>query len=136
MIVKKSQALLLILILLVFIGLLLSIASFLLKTHSEIWFIQEKGTIAFYLACAGLERAKIEAKNGVLTAPLWSGPYFLEGGRYYFYIESIGANRRLLRAIGQTLDNSGRVIAEREVEVRVQNVFVKPQEMNFSWREI
>ncbi len=133
---SKGEVLFFTFIILLVISLLIAIAGFLLQAHTDIQFQHQKSILAFYLASAGLERAKIEAKNGVVTSPLWAGPYSLGEGRYYFYVENIGGDRRRLRAIGQVLDTSGNVMAERRAEVLVRNVSTSnPQEIFSSWRE-
>lgn len=134
---KKAQALLFALFLLTLSGILAGALAMLWGNEISIRSLNRESLAALYLAQAGIERAKIEARNGVITAPDWSSEQPLGGGRYYFYIENIGANQRLLRSIGQRLSSSGNVIAERRIEVGVQGIGAPPEsQVSWSWREI
>lgn len=133
----RGQALLFVFFLLLIVSILVIALSNMWQAEIKTRSLEKDGLIAFYLAQAGVERAKIEARNGVITAPDWSSEQSLGGGRYYFYIENIGANQRLLRSIGQGLDNSGNTIAERRIEVRVQGIGAPPEsQIPWTWREI
>lgn len=133
----RGQALIFVFFLLVIVGILAGALANMWQAEIQTRTAERDGLIAFYLAQAGIERAKIEARNGVITAPNWSSAQTLGDGRYYFYIENIGANQRLLRSIGQRLDSSGNVIAERRIEVRVQGIGAPPEsQVSWSWQEI
>lgn len=98
-----------------------------IKTRSA----EREGLSAFYLAQAGVERAKIWAKSnpGLSISSGWLTD--LSGGRYNFTVA--GATRDI-SSVGQVLDTSGNVIAERQIAVRA-NVGYTSQE-SWSWREI
>ena len=99
--------------------------------------LEKDSLTAFYLAQAGIERAKIEARNGVVTAPGWSSAQALGSGRYYYYIENMGSNQRILRSIGQSLDKTGNPAAERRLETKAQNISNPPEsQIAWSWQEI
>ncbi len=134
---RRGQALIFVFFLLLLGGILASALYLMVQADLQASSWEGGGLSAFYVAQAGIEQAKIEARNGVITAPNWSSAQTLGDGRYYFYIENIGANQRLLRSIGQRLDNSGNVIAERRIEVRVQGIGAPPEsQVSRSWREI
>lgn len=134
---KKGQALIFVFFLLLIVGILAGALANMWQVEIKVRSLEKDGLIAFYLAQAGIERAKIEARLGVITAPNWSSPQSLVGGRYYYYIEDVGGNQRILRSIGQRLDNSGNVIAERRIEVRVQGIGAPPEsQVSWSWQEI
>ena len=134
---KKAQALLFALFLLTLAGTLAGALAMLWTNEISIRSLDRESLSAFYLAQAGIEMAKIEARTGSTTAPDWSSERSLAGGRYYFYIEDTGANQRLLRSIGQRLSSSGNLIAERRIEVVVQGIGAPPEsQVSGSWREI
>lgn len=134
---KRGQALIFVFFLLLIVGILAGALANMWQAEIKTRGLERDGLIAFYLAQGGIERAKIEARNGVVTAPNWSSEQPLSGDRYYFYIEDIGADQRLLRSIGQRLNNSGNVIAERRIEVRVQGIGASPEsQVSWSWQEI
>ena len=134
---KKAQALLFALFLLTLAGTLAGALAMLWTNEISIRSLDRESLSAFYLAQAGIEMAKIEARNGLTTAPAWSSERPLAGGRYYFYIEDTGANQRLLRSIGQRLSSSGNLIAERRIEVEVRGILAPPEsQVSGSWREI
>ncbi|MFH1771697.1 MAG: hypothetical protein ABH872_02680 [Candidatus Omnitrophota bacterium] len=132
----KSQALLFVLFLLLLAGIF--IVSLSGMWQSEILSRSEEkySTAVFYLAQGGIERAKIEAKNGVVTAPAWSGPFVLGTGRYFFYIEDIGSGERLIRSAGEILDSSGNIIARRQIRQEVESAATPdPRIKSWSWRQ-
>ncbi|MCD6228539.1 MAG: hypothetical protein J7K17_03605 [Candidatus Omnitrophica bacterium] len=97
-----------------------------LQIHS----LHQENLIAFYLAQAGIERAKVEVLNNVNLSgtsswftdldPDPSDSYQL---RYRFRIQSGGADKRILRGDGQIFDtNRSQVIAFRQINVTVDGI--------------
>jgi len=133
---KNGQALSFSIFLLALAGMLASAVAGIWGNALRLRSLETRSLSAFYLAQAGIERAKIEAKSGAVTGG-WSSAQTLGGGRYSYYIEDIGSNQRVLRSIGQCLDSSGNIAAERRVEVRVQNITNPPEsQIVWSWQEI
>ncbi len=118
----KAQSLLFVVFLLILVATLAAALSSSLKSEYLIQSHQEYGLKAFYLASAGIERAKIEATNGSITSPSWSLAQSLAGGQYQYFIEDIGSGRRLLRSQGRVFDNSGTLASEQEIEVKVEGM--------------
>ncbi|OQX54092.1 MAG: hypothetical protein B5M48_01670 [Candidatus Omnitrophica bacterium 4484_213] len=105
--------------------------------------IQRESLRAFYLAQAGIERAKIWARhNPGGPFPHNSGWIALGQGQYRFIVEDLGGLNRRLESHGQTLDVSHTSIAERQIAVEItgiENPFVNPaddDEVPWSWQEI
>lgn len=126
---KRGQALLFVFFLLIILGILggalLNMWQAEIKTRSA----ERDGMMAFYLAQAGIEEAKIWARNNP-GANLTSGWITLGGGRYRYIV--FGATRRL-SSIGQALDVSGNVIAERQIAVQVEVGYTEQEAC--TWQE-
>lgn len=135
----RGQALLFVFFLLLVVGILTGALAVMWQAEIRTRSLEKDGLIAFYLAQAGIERAKIEARNGVII-PGGSPAQTLGAGRYYYYIQDIGGGQRLLRSIGQGLDASGNPSAERQIEVRVSGMGTPlpgdDAQVSWSWREI
>ena len=134
---KTGQALVFAIFLLALAGMLASAVAGIWGNALRLRSLETRSLIAFYLAQAGIERAKIEAKIGAVTAPGWSSAQILGGGTYSYYIEDIGSNQRVLRSIGKCLDSSGNTVATRMIEVKAQNISSPPEsQIAWSWQEI
>ena len=103
---------------------------------------ENKGLVAFYLAQAGIERAKIEAAR---NPGLWGWQFCQDdlnlscwyndvpGGLYKFHIATLGGNRREIISRGVVRDPSNRTLAQRELEATI-DIGTRIQE-SWSWRE-
>ena len=87
------------------------------------------GLIAFYLAQAGAEEAKIWARNNP-GADITSAWTTLGGGRYRYAVVGATIN---LSSTGQALDASNSVIAERQIAAQVNAAYTA--QSGWSWRE-
>ncbi|MFH1768626.1 MAG: hypothetical protein ABH858_05665 [Candidatus Omnitrophota bacterium] len=128
---KKSQALLFVFFLLLIVGILASNLAGIWQSEIESGGIEKYNLSAFYLAQAGIERAKTAAVLGTLGS---GGPYGgLTTGVYSFSVQSLGGNMRFLQSTGQAYDPNGIVAAEREVAATVD--ISLPSQVLWSWRE-
>lgn len=140
---KRAQALLLALFLLLIVGILTGALAIMWKT--EIWMrsLEKNGLIAFYLAQAGIERGKIEAANNPglsgwrpclddNNSSCWYND--LSQGWYKFNIENMGGNLRRIQSKARTIGLSGETLAERQLEVIVD--IVNRIKQVWSWQEI
>ena len=85
--------------------------------------LEKDSLTAFYLAQAGIERAKIEARKRRCYRSGWSSAQALGSGRYYYYIE-IWKNR-ILRSIGQVwIKQKSR--GRKRLETKAQNISNPP----------
>lgn len=89
------------------------------------------GLIAFYLAQAGMERAKREILNAVGfpgNAPGWYADLDVAGDNYSFNFNCSAIipggfpNRRTITARGEVLDAAGNMLAHREIEATLDGV--------------
>ncbi len=137
---RKGQALIFIFFLLLITGILTGALAVMWQAEIQSRSQGKDGCIAFYLAQSGIERAKVEARNGAITAPGWSPAQNLTDGWYSYYIQDIGGGQRLLRSIGQRVV-SGQVVSERQIEVTIQGMDTPldpsdDSQVSWSWREI
>lgn len=111
---RKGQALFFVLFLLAIFGALSGTLAVMWETQTRVRALDRDGSFALYLAQAGIEQAKIWARNnpGSSTASAW---IILGGGRYNFSV--IGLTRDLSSA-GQVQDGSGNIIAERQLSAQ------------------
>ena len=138
---KKSQALLFVFFLLLIVGILAGALAVMWQAEIEIRGAEKEGLVAFYLAQAGIENAKIYARHNPSSFPYQSGWINFSGGRYNFTIAQVGPgpNRRNLSSTGQALDSSGNPIAERQLGVEVQGIgtpsTADDQQLPWAWHE-
>jgi len=94
------------------------------------------GMVAFYAAEAGLERGKACAEYpGSICGPQNSWINFDSPNRQYrFNVTGIGGGNRRIRSAGRFLDNSGKVLAQRQVTVDVDTSGA-PSQYDWTWRE-
>lgn len=147
----KGQALLLVFLLLLIVGIMIGALASMWQAEIKIRSSEREGLIAFYLAQAGVERAKIElvSANGmsltgagrcpdVGSAPPCPASTDPQGypdldiagdnytSYYYFQVEPYPVpgypNRRVITGTGRVLDGIGDVVGYREVEVVVDNI--------------
>lgn len=111
---SKGQALFFALFLLAIFGGLSGTLAVMWETQNRVRALDRDGSLALYLAQAGIEQAKLWARNnpGVSTASAW---IFLGGGRYSFSV--IGPTRNL-SSVGQTQDGLGNTTAERQLSAQ------------------
>ncbi len=132
---KKAQTLLMVMFLLAIFGILAGGVTVMWQTDLQSRAAERNGLVAFYLAQAGIERAKVEARVGYIGTSAWIN---LGGGRYQFSVSDIGGNQRLLRCFGQALSPSGTVIGERGIEVEVGGMGTPPPaddaQVGWTWR--
>ncbi len=129
---RKAQALLVVLLLLFVAGILSAGAARLFQTESRIVPLQQQGMAAFYLAQAGIERAKIEALYGHWgfgsTTSAWqdmdSAGNFIYRYRYTIVNPGGGSTERTLTGEGQVVnkDDTSQVYAVRQIEVIVEGI--------------
>ena len=133
---NKGQVLLLALI-------MFSIVSILSAVLASMWQAgiegrnQEKNSLrAFYLAQAGIERAKIWIKQNPSYSPFpYNSGWFsdLPGGRYGFNVTQ-GAPMTF-SSVGEILDTFGNSSAKRQIEVKIQGYGLSPTMVPGSWDE-
>lgn len=135
---KKGQALVFVLFILAVFGALAGGLAVMWESEIRTRDLDRDGLIAFYLAQAGIENAKIWAKNNPGTLS-FSNPWVsLGGGWYNFTVADPGIpNSRTLNSTGQVQDASGNIIAERQLNVQVQGIGAPPESQTpWTWREI
>jgi hypothetical protein len=136
----RGQALIFVLMLLLTVGIFLGYLSSMWEVETQVRALERNGMIALYMAQAGIERAKITARYGLVPLPYSSPAQTLNTGRYSFSIQDLGGDQRLLQAIGQKLDVSGNVLAEKQLEIRVQGMGTLPTaddvQIPWSWRQM
>ena len=127
---KTGQALVFAIFLLALAGMLASAVAGIWGNALRLRSLEVRSLSAFYLAQAGIEEAKIWARNNP-GINLTSGWIILGGGRYSYVV--VGATRSL-NSIGQALDTLGNVVAERQIAVQVNLSYTA--QVNWSWQEI
>ena len=127
---KTGQALVFAIFLLALAGMLASAVAGIWGNALRLRSLETRSLSAFYLAQAGIEEAKIWARNNP-GSNLTSGWIILGGGRYRYVV--VGATRSL-NSIGQALDTLGNVVAERQIAVQVNLSYTA--QVNWSWQEI
>lgn len=113
---NKAQAMILVLFILALIGALAGGLAVMWESEIRTRALDRDGLIAFYLARAGLEHAKIYAiaNPGVFSHN--STDISFGGGRYNFTSQQCDfAGRRCLNSTGWVLDGSGNTIALRKL---------------------
>ncbi|MFH1398045.1 MAG: hypothetical protein ABIH27_05815 [Candidatus Omnitrophota bacterium] len=125
----KGQALFLVFFLLMTVAVLGAALAVMLRSDMYTSYLGREGTAAFYLAQAGVERAKAELRYSGLGWG-WTGPAneaFPGGGTYSVTVAPAGGNR-IITAIGRFRKS------ERQIQVTVQN---SPyQQVPGTWGEI
>ncbi len=124
----KGQALFLVFFLLMTVSVLGAALAVMLRSDMYTSYLGREGTAAFYLAQAGVERAKAELRYSGLG---WAWPgianVVLGGGTYSVTVAPAGGNRTIT-AIGRFRKS------ERRIQVTVQN---SPyQQVPGTWQEI
>jgi Tfp pilus assembly protein PilX len=125
----KGQALFFVLFLLAIFGALSGTLAVMWETQNRVRALDRDGSFALYLAQAGIEQAKIWARNnpGSPTTSVWIN---LGGGRYNF---SVSGLTRDLSSAGQVQDGSGNTIAERQLSAQANAGYIALSA--WSWRE-
>lgn len=147
----KTQTLIFAIFFLLIIGILTAALVGMWQGQIQISGYQKYAIEAFYLACAGTERAKVEVLNDVSLSG-WHGwytdldnPHDNFTFRYGFSV-NINGNQREITGVGEVLDASSNILAHREITLIVEGVVdsdhdgvdddfsatIKP----WSWREI
>ncbi len=124
---NNAQLLITVLFLLLMVGTLAGALAALWPAEIRMRVEERQGLIAFYLAQAGIERAKIEVINDVTLfgTSAWLNDLDLAGDsytfRYNFNVVIMGPQRRLIGR-GEVLDLNNNLLAQREIEVRINGI--------------
>lgn len=152
---KKSQAMFFVLFILAVLSVLSAGLAVMWQSEMRTRASDRDGLIAFYLAQAGIERAKMEILNNVTfsgNAPGWYTDLDVVGDNYTFnYNCSLTIppgfpNRRTIIGRGEILDTAGNLLAHREIQVTVDGIIDGDSDgaddnglatlQAWSWREI
>lgn len=141
--IRKAQALFLVLFLLAVLGVLSGALTVMWQADIQARILERDGLIAFYLAQAGIENAKIWARYNPGGPFPYNSAWLinLNGGRYRFTVTPGMGNVRILNATGQALDASGNPLAERQISLQVQGIEFPINPANdsavaWAWQEI
>lgn len=138
---QRSQAILLIIFLLLLSGIIISALAVMWKSEIRNTFYDKEGMIAFYLGESGVEQAKVWARQNLSASLPYNSGWIsgFSGGRYQFTVEHttpLNPDRRKLTGIGQTQNAS----AERRIEAEIKGMLTPdPSDdgiVDWSWREI
>ena len=150
---RRAQTLLLVLFLLVLAGVLVAGLARMWQAEISMRSLERDGLIAFYLAQAGIERAKVEVLGdvGLSGNSAWHNDLDIMGDnynfRYNFNVAILGTQRTLI-GTGEVLDTNNNLLAHREITVTIDgiddtNSASPPQDTDYSgtvvawsWREI
>ncbi|MCG2711381.1 MAG: hypothetical protein L6416_03545 [Candidatus Omnitrophica bacterium] len=125
---KRGQALLFAFLLLMLLGILTAAVASLWQSEIKIRDEDKLATFAFYLAQAGVERAKIEVIYNVALSGSygWYNDLDIAGDnyifRYNFSAAIISPTERALVGTGEVLDLSGNILAHKEISVIVDGI--------------
>ncbi|MBU1044478.1 MAG: hypothetical protein KJ915_08810 [Candidatus Omnitrophica bacterium] len=124
---KRGQALLFAFFLLMLLGMLTAALASLWQAEIKIRDEDKSATVAFYLAQAGVERAKIEVIYNVALSGTygWYNDLEIAGDNYIFrynFSVAISGQERTLVGTGEVLDLSGNVLAHKEISVVVEGI--------------
>ena len=125
----KGQALFFVLFLLAIFGALSGTLAVMWETQNRVRALDRDGSFALYLAQAGIEQAKIWARNNPGSSTTNTG-IPLGGGNYDF---SVNGPTRNLSSVGRALDGSGNTIAERQLSAQANAGYTALAA--WSWRE-
>lgn len=142
----KGQAFLFTFMVLLFAGILAAGLSAVWQSEVRLPPAHRDSDIAFYLAQAGIEHAKIWARYNPNSALWGANPYDnswrnFGSGRYRFLVQDLGAANRRLSAQGQALDSAGNALAERQIIVDINGIENPNSNLSndcqavWSWRE-
>lgn len=132
---NKGQAFLFVFFLFLLAGILASGLSNIWESSTQTYGATRNGILAFYLAQAGLERAKKWAQyNPAGPFPHNSADYNLGAGRYRFSVATLGGDNRRLTATGEVLSGSGAVLATKRLQLDVNRA--TPAALADTWQEI
>ncbi len=141
--VKSGQVLIFIFFFLLIIGILAGSLAFMWQSQTRTLSSEKEGLIAFYLAQAGIERAKISARYNLANPTDWFNFSGNNTTQYNFTVINSGELNRTLEGRGRRRDISSNVIAEKRITVNItgiENPFVNnpanDTEVNRSWREL
>ena len=133
---RKSQALIFVLFILMIVGILVGALMAMWESQLKSNIYQEASLVSYYLAQAGIEQAKIWAKNNPVavlpytyTSPDWGG------GRYYrFRVESVHhrPNQRRIIAWGWR-EEGGKITSQRQLEVKIN--IMSQRAIRWSWKQ-
>lgn len=137
---NKGQALILVLVMLSIVAILSAILASMWQAEIEVRDQEKNGLAAFYLAQAGIEKAKVWLKQN-LTYYASSSSYDsglvteLSTGRYDFTVSDLTNSTATLRSVGEALDTSGSVSATRKIQVKIQSYDSSPAIVDWTWEE-
>jgi type II secretory pathway pseudopilin PulG len=141
---ERGQVLLFIILVLGVIGILAGSLAVMWQSEVRSRSLARQRMIAFYLAEAGLERAKIEVLRNVdtKTCPGGTGcpasafpgyreldPDLTDNFTHYYYFEILAgsnAQQRILVGRGEITDANGVVLSSKSVQVEVQGIIDNP----------
>jgi len=132
---QKAQALIAVLLLLAVVGTLVGGLGSIWQAESKTRASERQGMQAFYLAQAGMERAKIWVSNNIDDdGPFHNGwfpsstTWYVLGAdqRYRFMVTDLGGDKRRIQAYGQVLDANNNMIAEKAIQVDLDDVNEDP----------
>jgi hypothetical protein len=127
---KTGQALLFVIFLLALAGILAPAVAAIWGNEMRLRSLEARGLSAFYLAQAGIERAKIMVLSGYWTAGDYNitnqNDLDVAGDNYQFLydmkITNSGAAARTLKGTGRVLDLAGNNLAHREIQMVVDGI--------------
>lgn len=137
---NKGQALILVLVMLSIVAILSAILASMWQAEIEVRDQEKNGLAAFYLAHAGIEKAKVWLKQN-LTYYASSSSYDsgwvteLSTGRYDFTVSDLTNSTATLRSAGEVLDAFSSVAATRKIQVKIKNYDSSPAIVDWTWEE-
>lgn len=135
---NKGQVLLLALIMFSIVSILSAVLASMWQAEIEVRNQERNSLRAFYLAQAGIERAKIWIKQNPSYSPFpYESGWFsdLPGGRYSFKVSEPVGLPMTLGSVGEILDALGNSSAKRQIEIKIQGYGSNPTQVPGSWDE-
>lgn len=137
---NKGQILITVFLLLLIVSVLAGALSIMWISEVKTSKAQNDALVSFYLANAGIEEGKLLVQNDVTSEDLDGSDWITTAqGRYKFYIDNELTTTELknmgvtyaieyeaapkVAAIGQALDASGNIIAERRMQVHIDDLY-------------
>ena len=124
----KTQTLIFVIFFLLIVGILAAALVGMWRGQVQVSGYQRYAVTAFYLACAGVERAKVEVLNNVDLSGChgWytdlDNPHDNFMFQYKFCVDILPGDRRKIRGIGEVLDANSNILAHREIALTVEKV--------------
>jgi len=137
----KTQTLIFTIFFLLIVGILAAALVGMWRGQTQVSIYQRHAITAFYLACAGAERAKVEVLDDVSLSGWcpsdnpddWYTDLDIPGDnlrfrRYKFRVEivktpsGLPTDRRRIRGVGEVLDANSNILTHREITLTVEGV--------------